>query len=531
MASSHATGPEPLIRALRNPNIYPESERPPRVEMIETHVSWLFFAGEYVYKVKKPVDFGFLDFTSLAKRVRYCHEEVELNRRLSPDVYLGTVDIREDGGSYSIDGPGQTVEIAVKMRRLPKDGWLANRLARGEATAEDLRRIARRIAEFHQAAETSSEVSRIGGLEAVRFNTEENFEQTHPYVGSTVSSEAYDTIRAYTWTFLERRESLFHQREREGRIRDCHGDLHLAQINLEDGISFIDCIEFNPRLRYGDVAVDVAFTAMDLDFHGRPDLADTFIAEYVAQSGDPGVLEVLDFYKCYRAYVRGKIESLRSDQNGLGPHHRGPIRDRARGYFDLAKSYATPDGPALIIMTGLMGTGKSALAEALVKRLDAALISSDRVRKELAGLTPEERREVSWGEGIYAPDFSERVYETLHRRALERLRSGQLVMVDASYQYRSWREAASRAASSAPSRFLIVETACPLDVVRHRLEDRRARRTDPSDGRLALLETQRAHFEPVDEVQVQNHVRVDTSTALPDVTLQALQEVYRRLLD
>src|SRR5262245_2118643 len=255
------------------PGTYPAAERPARVTVAETHISWLFFTGRFVYKVKKPVNFGFLDFTTLDQRRFFCLEEVRLNQRLSPDVYLGVAAIREQGERYTIGETGRLVECAVKMRQLPGDRWLSGLLKRGEATAPLMQRIARRIASFHADAERGMRANELVGVPSVRFNTQENLTQTREQIGVTVTAEAHDRVRAYTEAFLEARAHVFARRERDGRIRECHGDLHADQICAENGIAFIDCIEFNERFRYSDVAADIAFPAMDVEYYGRQDLA------------------------------------------------------------------------------------------------------------------------------------------------------------------------------------------------------------------------------------------------------------------
>lgn len=520
----------PFVRALLEPEAYPEEERPREVRLVETHISWLFLTGRFVYKVKKPVNFGFLDFTALEGRRHFCHEEVRLNRRLSPDVYLGVVEVVRRGGRYALYGAGEVVDYAVRMRQLPGDRWLSVLLERGQAGEAEVRRVARRIARFHRSAETGPEVTRTGALETVRFNAEENFRQTEPYIGRTLDRPLYERVRAYTRAFLEVREPLFRRREREGRIRDGHGDLHAAQINLEDGIAIIDCIEFNTRFRYGDVAADLAFLAMDLDRHGRPDLERVLVEEWVRETGDRGALEVLPYYKCYRAYVRGKVESFRLDEPGLPEAERTAAGERARRYFALAGEYARLRGPALLLTAGLMGTGKSTLARGLAEALGARLLSSDVVRKELAGIPPEEHRYEPWGEGIYSPSFTERTYRELHGRARALLRRGEVVVVDASYRARAWREEARRVAEEVGAPFWVVETACPEGEVLRRLAGRLAGAPTASDGRPELLSAQRAHFEPLEEVPVASLLRVDTSGP-PEASLaSALHELYRRWL-
>jgi len=516
-----------LVLSLLDPGAYSEAERPERVNLIQTHISWLFLTSRFVYKVKKPVNFGFLDFTSLEKRRFFCSEELRLNRRLSPDVYLEVVPIWEESGRYTMHESGHIAEYAVKMRQLPGDRWLSALLRRGEATPELMRRIARRVAAFHASAERVEGPCRLGGLQTVRFNTEENFGQTRDQIGVTVSAETFDRAQAYTAAFLDARASIFARRETEGRIRDCHGDLHADQICVENGIAFIDCIEFNERFRYSDVAADIAFTAMDVDYWGRPDLSAELVREYVETAGDKGVLDVLDFYKCYRAFTRGKVRGFRLRQPGLTDGERQTIIEQASRYFTLAESYAQLPGPLFVAMSGLMGTGKTSLARALGPRLGAKLLTSDIVRKELTGSRPEEPHWEPWGEGIYADDFSTRTYAELHRRAGELLQAGQIVIVDASYRKAAWRADARATALASSAPFLLLEVVCPDPIVRERLSERGA---GPSDGRVELLDRQREEFEPPVDTPQKQRVRIDTSGTPDEVAKAALGAVYRQRL-
>jgi len=520
----------PFVRALLQPEAYPAEERPQAVRLVETHISWLFLTGRYVYKIKKPVNFGFLDFTTLERRRHFCHEEVRLNRRLSPDVYLGVVEVVRRNGTYALHGSGETVDYAVKMRQLPEDRWLSVLLEQGRAVEAEVRRVARLIARFHRSAETGPEITRTGALETVRYNAEENFQQTEKYIGLTLERPLYERIRAYTYAFLEVKEPLFRRREAEGFIRDGHGDLHTAQINLEDGVAIIDCIEFNTRFRYADISADLAFLAMDLDFHGRPDLERALVEEWVRETGDRGARDLLPYYKCYRAYVRGKVESFRLDEPGLPEAERTAITERARRYFALAGQYARLRGPALLITSGLMGTGKSTLARGLANALGARLLASDRVRKELAGIPPQEHRYEPWEQGIYSPEFTERTYRELHDRARRLLEQGEVVVLDASYRARAWRESARRVAEGVGAPFWALETLCPREEVLRRLARRREDTSTVSDGRPELLSAQQAHFEPLEEVPPASHLRVDTSGPPEEALRQALLDLYRRWL-
>ena len=330
--------PYAFIDALLRPEAYPD--RPSHVSMRQTHISWLFFTDRFVYKIKKPVDFGFLDFTTLEARQKFCQDEVRLNRRLAPAVYLGVVDIKEQGGALHFGGPGITIDYAVHMRRLPEERMLPALLAKREITPDTMQHLARLIADFHARADTGGEIDRDGSLEVILANWQENFTQTRPFLGFPLPQEAYDKIRTRVLDFCRLRAPLFAQRIANGRIRDGHGDLRAEHICLTEPIAIFDCIEFNHRFRYGDVAADVAFLAMDLDERGYPELARTFVEAYVDHSGDHALLDVLDFYKCYRAFVRAKVECFRLDDPTVTAAEKRAALRAAQRYGQLAARYA-----------------------------------------------------------------------------------------------------------------------------------------------------------------------------------------------
>lgn len=330
-----------LIQALLDPKTYPNS--PPRVDLVQTQMSFVFLGGDLVYKVKKPVNLGYLDYTTLEKRHLFCQKEVELNRRLCPDAYLGVVAITRQEGKVSLDGDGELVEYAVKMRRLPQEAMLNALLTRNEVTPEMLAAVAEKLAEFHKKAETNAEISAIGDLDTIKQNTVENFDQTDRYIGTTISAAQYQRIKAYTEDFIAQNAYLFQRRISEDRIRDCHGDLHAAHICFWKGICIYDCIEFNDRFRYGDVASEVAFLAMDLDYYGRTDLSRHFVNAYTAASQDAELKALLNFYKCYRAYVRGKVESFKLDDPYISKVEKKRTIAVAQNYFGFADSYAAQE--------------------------------------------------------------------------------------------------------------------------------------------------------------------------------------------
>mgnify|MGYP001277064153 CR=1 FL=1 len=326
-----------LIQALLGPKVYPDP--PPHVDLAQTQISYVLIAGEYVYKIKKPVDMGFLDYSTLEKRYLYCRKEVELNRRLCKDTYLDVVPISYDNKRAVIGGGGKTVEWAVKMRRLPQDRMMDALLPQKKVTTEMVGQVADILAAFHEKATTSLEITKEGGIEAVIKNTSENFEQTEKYFGIIIEPETYEHLKSYTENFIKDNRSLFLKRMNGGKVRDCHGDLHANHICFYNGICIYDCIEFIDRLRYTDIAADIAFLAMDLDHYHRPDLSKYFIEAYVKQSGDKELLKLLNFYKCYRAYVRGKVGCFQYDDQYISAAEKDKIAANAHGYFKLAESY------------------------------------------------------------------------------------------------------------------------------------------------------------------------------------------------
>ncbi len=313
------------------------------VQLIQTHISYVLIAGEFVYKFKKPMNFGFLDFSTLDKRAHYCLQEVTLNRRLCPEIYLERVTVTRAPDGYALGGDGDIVEYGVKMRRLEEKQMMGRVLAAGALTATHLDRIVDTLVPFYESAEVNDEIRSYGRTESVAVNVVENFEQTEAFVdGPALSREQFEQIKAYALAVLKQ-EERFDRRIADERIRDCHGDLYSANICLGDKVYIFDCIEFNDRFRYSDVAGDIGFLAMDLDFHGLDDLADHFVSRYVERSGDRGLLDLIAFYKCYRAYVRGKINLFTAADAGVEPATAADCTAQATRYFELAQRYARED--------------------------------------------------------------------------------------------------------------------------------------------------------------------------------------------
>lgn len=325
------------VEALLESRAYPH--KPGKVELVQTQMSLIYLTGEYVYKIKKPVNLGYLDYTTLEKRHFFCRQELELNRRLCPDAYLAVVPVVKQDGELRVEAQGEAIEYAVKMRQLPGGRMMDVLLPRHQVTPEMVARVAERLVSFHQKAETSQEIATFGKLDVIRQNCDENFLQTEKYVGLTILRAKYERIKDHTDDFIESNAGLFEKRVREGRIRDCHGDLHTAHVCFTDDICIYDCIEFNDRFRYCDVASELAFLAMDLDRYQQAGLSQHLVDTYAGMSHDEGLLSLLNFYKCYRAYVRGKVEGFKLNDPLISQAEKAKASESARCYFQLAESY------------------------------------------------------------------------------------------------------------------------------------------------------------------------------------------------
>ena len=326
-----------VVEALMKPEAYDED--PGSIELVQTHISFVFLTKRFVYKVKKAVDFGFLDFTTLEKRRFFCEKELELNRRLCKDMYLEVVPINK-ADAIKIKGAGETVEYAVKMKRMPQEKMMSKLLEKNKVDDRLVDRIAKIIAEFHSKTETSKRISEFGSLAIIEANWKENYDQTEEFIGKTISKEDFELILNRVNNFMRKNASIFEKRVPEGRVRDCHGDIHSGNIFITNGIYIFDAIEFNERFRYSDVAADVAFLAMDLDFRERADLSDFFVERYIKYSGDQEVTELLPFYQCYRAYVRGKVISFKLKDPNVSSEDKTSAVKEAKAYFKLASTYA-----------------------------------------------------------------------------------------------------------------------------------------------------------------------------------------------
>jgi aminoglycoside phosphotransferase family enzyme/predicted kinase len=531
--------------------------------VIQTHASAVLLTASRVYKLKKPKDFGFFDYSTPALRRHFCQQEVLLNTRLAPRVYLGVapVVLFADGqlrfgptfppGDVPLPGTmvdgGCVVDYAVVMVRLPDEAMLESRVRTGTASPSLLEEVARYVAAFHSTSHTDASIASFGGLEVIRGNWEENFAQMKPYIGRTLDVATYDRLVQYIRQVLDERTSLFASRVRDGRIRDCHGDLRLQHVYILDEpdsaahrLAILDGIEFNERFRYSDVASEIAFLTMELEAAGRYDLSRVFVDSYVAQTSDQALREVLPFYICYRACVRGKVLSFQLDEPEVPAIQREVAQEEAASLFALAASYAGgPIRPTLLMIGGVMGTGKSTLALALQHELGWALFSSDTIRKQLAHLDPARPQADAFGQGVYSPERTAHTYQALLAEASAALASGRSVILDASFIKRTHRQAAAHEAIAHGANVLFAECVCPRAVALQRLARRWEARVErgkatreeasrASDGRPDLYDAQCTVWEALhaDEEPHTAHVVVSTTTSRVISVEQVLDALY-----
>ncbi|HET8759679.1 MAG TPA: AAA family ATPase [Nitrospiria bacterium] len=502
-----------LIQALQDPALYDHPVD--RFEVIETHISWVLLTGPYAYKLKKPVDFGFVNFTTLERRKFFCGEELRLNQRLAPAWYLDVVPITGTVDGPRLRGAGPAIEYAVKMKQFPQDARLDLVLARGALTPERLDAEVSAIAEFHGRAAVAAVDSPFGTPERIANRVQENLATIREHLADPgdlplverLDSRARDEHAALARTFAARK--------RDGFIRECHGDLHLGNMAWVDGRPLIfDCIEFNDDLRWIDVMSEFAFLVMDLDHRDAAALARRALNAYLEATGDYAGLRVLPYYYAYRSLVRAKVACLRLRQGDPDPAARAATRRELRGYLDLAAGPSTSDRPVLIMTHGVSGSGKTHVAQAVVEALGAVRIRSDVERKRLAGLSPRSRAGSEPGGGIYSRELTERTYARLGDLAGMSLDAGYPVVVDATFLKRAQRDGLRAVARSHAAPCVILAAQAPESVLRERIVARAQHGRDASDADLAVLDGQLRSMDPLATDEQGIAVTVDTARAL-----------------
>ena len=502
---------ERMIDALRDPACYPHPVS--RIDVLETHISWIFLAGDYAYKVKKPVNLGFLDFTSLAARRHYCEEELRLNHRLAPDLYLGMVAITGDYAAPRFGGDGQVIEYAVKMRRFAQSALLDAALARGELSTPMIAALACKIAEFHAAAPSTIATPGLDATASVLAPALDNFAQMLPLLDAPQDIGVLAGLREWTLREHRRLARLAGERLAAGLVRECHGDLHLGNVALIGGAATaFDCVEFSPALRWIDVISEAAFLAMDLEVHGRRDLAYVYLNAYLERSGDYGGVEMLPYYLVYRALIRAKVILIRACQHGAPREQAEQAREACHRYIAFAVSCAGARRGAIVITHGTSGSGKTTVTQLLVPELGAVRVRSDVERKRLHGLGALAHTDAASGAGIYTAEETGRTYAQLSRHARSIAGAGFPAIVDATFLRRDQRAAFLTLARELGVPFSILDVSVSHEVLRERIVTRAAQNRDASEATLAVLEGQIASHEPLSASELEYAIAMDTES-------------------
>lgn len=515
-----------VLDFLSDAGSYPH--RPERVTLVQTHASWVFIASPLVCKIKQPVNLGFLDFSTLEQRRQDCEREVSLNRRLAEDLYLGVESIREHDGRLGFGGEGEVVEWCVMMRELDPGGFLSHRLGEGTAGTTEMDRIAEKLQRFHAAQPALAPADAATAVERLKLATDGNFKVAQEWLGKSLSPPAFDAITHYTAGFFDRQRALLKSRIVGGWIRDCHGDLHAEHIHLTpEAVRIYDCIEFNTRFRHIDIANDIAFLAMDLDCHDRPDLARHLVERFAALMKDDGMRPLLDFYKCYRACVRGKVESLHSAAETAGAAERAESLAKARRYFQLALRYAVAGSePCAFAFMGRVASGKSALAGAFGAELGWPVLSSDFLRKKIAGVPAERRGDPAQLARLYSPEMTGQTYAALFDGAAHATRAGHGVILDATFSRREHRDALRDRARKDGFRLTWIEALVSDDVARRRLRERGSAVAVVSDARLENFTALNSAYEVPEEIP--ERIMVANEGAVDEALRTLLLELAQR---
>lgn len=493
-------------RQLMGKDAYPDPTE--TVSYRETHISRVYLTDSLVYKLKKPLNLGFLDFSTLEKRKFYCHEEVRLNRRFSPETYLGVSELVEKNGRVGFSGNGRVIDYAVRMKRLPDAMMLDQMLERaGHELPGRMSELAEALDKIFKIAEPSIDPAHPNN-QVVENNCRENLAQTEMAIDRELSETAHRCMARLTENQLDDLREVLRQREADGFVRDGHGDLHSGNICMTQPIQVYDCIEFNRRFRVADIASDLAFLLMDLEFRRRPDLSAMLLKAYQERAQDTDLDKLLPFYKQYRAWVRGKVDAILASENDVSEQARHEAHRLAIRYFNLALGYSLQ--PTLFVTTGLMGVGKSTFAEAIAGATNAVVLRSDIIRKELADLPTQTSSRDNYGQGLYSSEMTENTYDELYARAERLLIQGKSVVADASFadpgQRRRFKDLAKRHHIG----FCILHLRCADEVALARLD---SRTDDASDGRRSLYWQQKQDYDlpgvSIEVLQVDSSVDVD----------------------
>ena len=481
-----------LINQMLTADFYPHPVVEP-ITLIQTHISFVLLTGQYAYKVKKPMNFGFLDFSTLEKRHFFCHEELRLNRRLAPNLYLQVLAIAQDQDRYYFaPESASAAEYAIQMVQFPQEQLLINVFDQGKLTTSHMQQIAQQLAQFHKAAATNDHIATFGTAASLKQVADDNYAGTNKYVGTAQTAAQLEQTRAYSDRRFREAAQLFSDRLAGGKIRECHGDLHLKNICLiNDTIQIFDCIEFNEPFRNTDVLYDAAFLVMDLQYRGRPDLANIFLNTYLELTNDYRGAVLLPLFCSMRAYIRAKVTSFLLDDPNLEDDAKAAARQEATAYYNLAHAYTQSSEGKIYMMAGLSGSGKTTTARSLAIATNAIHLRSDAIRKHLAGLDDLMTRGT---DELYSPAMTQRTYGELLNLAIALTTAGQTVILDAKYDHQQLRQEVITAAQNHRIPLEIIYCEADPETLNQRLSDRQAANSDIADATPEILAQQ--SFEP-----------------------------------
>lgn len=501
---THSTLP-PLIQQMLEPDFYPHPVQEP-IELLQTHISFILLTGDYAYKIKKIVDFGFLDYSTLEKRRYFCEQELRMNQQQAPDLYLEVLPIIEIGDRFQFgEQEDSGIEYALKMRQFPEENLFINLFTQDQLTTKEMEELGKVVAQFHQNCPTNHDILKWGEIAQIRHSIDGNYQKTQKYIGCCQTQEQYEQTKQYTDSFFETYEAVFQSRIDHHWIRECHGDLHLKNICLyQNKILLFDRIEFNEEFRFVDVMYDVAFVVMDLEGRGRADLGNRFLNTYIEQMGDWEGLQLLPFYLTRQAYVRAKVNSLILDDPAVSEEQKEIAKQEAIQYYKLAWQYTRRSSGGIVMMSGLSGSGKSTTARKLSKRLNAIHIRSDAVRKHLAHVPLYE----PGGEEIYTLEMTEKTYQRLLELGLLLAKQGFWVILDAKYDQQEQRGKVIETCNSYQLPLQIIECTAPMDILQERLQHRQG---DIADATADLLTSQRAKAQPFTDDEKNYLTTIDTT--------------------
>ena len=508
-----------LVDVLRNPALY---EGVKQVTVLETHISYVLLTGRYAYKIKKAVDLGFLDYSTLDARRFYCEEELRLNRRLAPDVYLDVLAVTGSGRSPAFGGDGQAIEYAVKMREFEQDALLSRMLEHGTLASRHIDALAKRIAEFHGAIDIASGDGPFGLPDEIRRLALDNFRELRELVDDTSDRTHLEALCEWTEREHAARADELETRRQDGFVRECHGDLHLNNIALVDGrITVFDCIEFNDQMRWSDVMSEIAFVAMDLEDRKRRHLAFRFLNAYLERMGDYAGLGVLRFFLAYRAMVRAKVAWFRATQSDPNDQKDAALAEY-RGYVSLARKYAQRPRAAIVLMHGLAGSGKTTESQRLLESVGAIRIRTDIERKRLHALSPQAHSHATIEGGMYSPAETDLTYGHVCALARRVVTAGYVTIVDAAFLKRRQRDQFRDLASTLSIPFLIVSLSASPDTLRDRLSRRSRSGTDVSEADTRVLDYQQRTQERLAPDELPNVVAFEAEPTVNSAASAAL---------